>query len=176
MDLKSLIERGTSPVDWCESNYRLHPLIAEFANTVSNVSFLIASPILIYLFNDYAKQVNRGIYLIWLLFAAVGLASAYFHATLSLLGQLLDELTILWLLSTAFGMWIPRRSYPRILRGNRKLFRKLVFASSFFLTIMAWMYPWINAFVLVSLGVPSYYFLFLEFKRSVYLCFELKGV
>lgn len=53
-------------------------------------------PILIYLFKDYGKHVHPGIHIVWLMLIIVGISSAYFHATLSLMGQLLDEISILW--------------------------------------------------------------------------------
>lgn len=88
---------------------------------VSNLGFVLCSPVLLCLSHNYANNVSRGIYMIWFLLAIVGLTSAYFHATLSLLGQLLDELSILWLLSAAFGMWLPREWYPELFRGKLSL-------------------------------------------------------
>lgn len=53
-------------------------------------------PILIYLFKDYGKHVHPGIHIVWIMLIVVGISSAYFHATLSLVGQLLDEISIIW--------------------------------------------------------------------------------
>jgi len=40
-----------------------------------------------HLFRDYARFVNPGIHVFWFLLMIVGLTSAYFHATLSLIGE-----------------------------------------------------------------------------------------
>ena len=58
----------------------------------------------------------------------VGASSAYFHATLSLLGQLLDEMAILWVIMAGFAMWYPRDMIPHGLRDKegRKTFHTVV--------------------------------------------------
>ena len=61
-----------------------------------------------YLFRPYSKHVCSGVNVIWALFIVIGVSSAYFHATLSLVGQLLDELAILWGLMVAFALWTPK--------------------------------------------------------------------
>jgi alkaline ceramidase len=53
-------------------------------------------PIAIYLFRDYARRVNHGIQAVMVMLMVVGVTSMYFHGTLSLMGQLMDELSILW--------------------------------------------------------------------------------
>ena len=100
------LERGSSPIDWCEvrlkvveysyhgsnlykfqENYSFSPHIAEFINTTSNILFFIMPPFLMILHRDYTKHCGRGINVVWSLLIVVGASSAYFHATLSLLGQ-----------------------------------------------------------------------------------------
>lgn len=96
----------------------------------SNILFFIYPPLLTGLFREYAQCVNRGVYLIWGLLLTVGLTSAYFHATLSLVGQLLDEVAILWLLMAAFALWLPKRYFSYGFKERYIRVNKLFYISS----------------------------------------------
>lgn len=54
---------------------------------VSNVLFFLFPPVLMHLFQQYAKFVNPAINILWVLLMIIGVSSAYFHATLSLVGK-----------------------------------------------------------------------------------------
>lgn len=73
----------SSIVNWCETNYEYTVYIAEFWNTITSLFISIAG---IYQLK-FDKPIGISIIL-------CGIFSAYFHMTLSLLGQLLDELSI----------------------------------------------------------------------------------
>jgi len=163
------LSRGSSPVDWCEDNYTHSPHIAEFWNTVSNFLFLVMPPILIHLHRPFASIVGYGIHVIWVLLVVVGLSSAYFHATLSLFGQLLDETAILWVIMAGFSMWYPKAAMPAALKdkdGSRRTFSYLILAVTIGSTWLAFIKPSINAFFLMTLGIPSIVVLGYNLKRE----------
>ena len=69
----------------------------------------------------------------WLLLWVVGWTSTYFHATLSLLGQLLDEISVLWVLMAGMAFWFPEQLIPAVLKSktkDRSGRKKFVFAVS----------------------------------------------
>ena len=57
------LERGSSPIDWCEDNYSFSPHIAEFINTTSNILFLVMPPFLMVLHKDYTRHCGNGQFL-----------------------------------------------------------------------------------------------------------------
>ncbi|XP_064652279.1 alkaline ceramidase 2-like [Lineus longissimus] len=156
---------GTSDVDWCEHNYEVTKLVAEFYNTISNALFFIMPPLLIYLNWQYAKRVSIYTNLIWALLVIVGIGSVYFHATLSLVGQLLDEISIVWVIFGAIALLFPREHMPTIFRGSRDNFRKVILCTALVASFLAFLMPVLNAFILFSLGFPCAYILVKELKR-----------
>ncbi|CAF1291155.1 unnamed protein product [Adineta ricciae] len=85
---------STSSIDWCERNYVVTQYIAEFWNCISSFSMCILGAIL-FVRGLYNKLETRFL-LSSLGFAFVGLGSAYFHGTLTHLGQMFDELPMVY--------------------------------------------------------------------------------
>ena len=80
-----------STVDWCETNYAVTPLIAEFWNSLSGFALIISS-IMFYKTNyQYREYFN----IITLLLICTGIGTIMFHSTLQYQFQLLDELPML---------------------------------------------------------------------------------
>lgn len=135
---------------------------------LSSGVYLLFPPLLMQLTQSYGRHVNRGIHIVWALMIVVGLSSAYFHATLSLVGQLLDELAILWLVLAAAAIWFPSPLRPPFLRkeaGGENLFRVAVVTFAMLSSLLAFAHPFLNAFVLMLLVIPGTGVLIWELKR-----------
>ncbi|CAF1152079.1 unnamed protein product [Rotaria sp. Silwood1] len=85
---------STSSIDWCERNYVVTQYIAEFWNCISSLVMSLLAAIL-FIRGLYNKIENRFL-LLSLSFGIVGFGSAYFHGTLTHLGQMADELPMVY--------------------------------------------------------------------------------
>ncbi|XP_049644708.1 alkaline ceramidase 1 [Suncus etruscus] len=163
--MPSIFTYQSSEVDWCESNYQYSELVAEFYNTFSNVTFFLIGPLMMFLMRSYAQKRTRGFYLFVVLFMAIGLFSMYFHMTLSFVGQILDELTILWMLASGYCIWLPRCYFPAFLGKSRFQLSCLVLIITVFSTFLSFLRPVINAYALNCIAIHILYLIFLEYKK-----------
>ena len=76
-------------IDWCEPNYAVSVYVAEFWNTVTNVAFIVLA--LRTLASAWRLRLPLQFRVASYALFCTGLASAFFHATLWLVAQRLDE-------------------------------------------------------------------------------------
>ncbi|XP_064136471.1 alkaline ceramidase 1 isoform X2 [Loxodonta africana] len=164
--MPSIFAYQSSELDWCESNFLHSELVAEFYNTFSNVTFLIFGPLMMFLMHPYAQRRSLYVHSVSILFMVTGLFSMYFHMTLSFLGQLLDEIAILWLLASGYSIWMPRCYFPAFLRENRLQFTRLVIIITVISTFLSFLRPTVNAYALNSIAFHILYLVVQEYKKT----------
>ena len=108
-ELLGSVERHSSPIDWCEENHAVSPIIAEWWNTWSGVSLFPITTLAWMRHSKFSHRVEPRFAFCLVALTCVGLGSIYFHATLSKLGQVLDEITICWTNYYAILIVIPKR-------------------------------------------------------------------
>ena len=94
--LFQVIDWFTQPSDvhWCEPKYSVTPHFAEFWNTLTGVPYVLLAL--------WGFTHSRGLKrLLWVQVAFIGIGTSAFHGTLTLGGQLLDEISIVLFLATA---------------------------------------------------------------------------
>jgi len=73
---------------------------------------VVISVIQLYLSVEYeAILPATGIRTIWVLLGIVGVSSGIYHCTLSLAGQLLDEVSIIWVVLAMYAFLLPKTSW-----------------------------------------------------------------
>lgn len=84
----------TATLDWCEENYVECKYIAEFWNSLTNLSYVLLA--LYGMFNAWRYGMERRFLLAYASIGVVGIGSFLFHATLSYEMQLMDELPMIY--------------------------------------------------------------------------------
>lgn len=95
-DISGFWSPTTSTIDWCENNYEVTKYIAEFWNTISNLSMIIP-PLYSYICSIiYRNPVEIRFVLAYFTVMLVGFGSWAFHMTLRYEMQLFDEIPMVW--------------------------------------------------------------------------------
>jgi len=146
-----MLTPGSSPVDWCEPNYVHSSYIAEFFNTISNFPVILLPLVGIRLNKLYFSHVTSNAIWIYCAFLIVGVFSAYYHATLSLAGQLLDELGILWVVTVSFAVWLPGMRYcPKLLKKHTQTASVAIIITGAVVSALSFLKPSVNADYFIS--------------------------
>lgn len=126
--MKSIFSYESSLVSWCEENYQISINICEFMNTVTGLIYVYHAIYLYYklkvlnganfkIFNyRNLSDIEKNHINICIVKSLIGIFTMYFHGTLSYIGQILDEFSIL-LLIIALDSGNIRNMTNRILLG-----------------------------------------------------------
>ena len=99
-------------------------LVSKGVHVVWLLLFVVGAGVLIELQSFYVIYLSllSSFCFVWhatFTFSFFCIGSVYFHATLSLVGQLVDEIAILWVVLTAVAVWYPPRLLPVSLQHRR---------------------------------------------------------
>ncbi|NXB68763.1 ACER1 ceramidase, partial [Struthidea cinerea] len=167
--MPSIFSYQSAEVDWCESNFVRSAVIAEYYNTdrTSLFSFLLLTSSKFLVLEGAEPpwacgRVELCHLKVSLLLA--GIFSMYFHMTLSYVGQLLDELSILWTLAVAYSFWYPQCYFPKCIKTRRHFFW-LTGITTVISTLMSFVKPTLNAYALNCIAIHLLYLTWQELKK-----------
>ncbi|XP_063084853.1 alkaline ceramidase 1 isoform X2 [Cavia porcellus] len=151
--MRSIVGYQSSEVDWCESNFLHSPVVAEFYNTQCDLPDLRAA-------HGLPDALLRPQALPLHLQRPDALRAHSF------LGQLLDEVAILWMLSSCYSIWMPRCYFPSFLRGSRFQFTRMMLWGTTIVTFLSVVRPILNAYALNSIAIHVLYIVCSEYRKT----------
>lgn len=131
-----MFEYLSSPMRWCEEKFVYSEYIAEFWNSISSLFFCVVA-----LYGLKQQEHKIGISRIpWYILFFIGLASFWFHFTLSFAGQFADEFGIIILVTYC-------------IKEMYNLNSILYFFITFVLSLISWFFPFASPFIFMISGV-----------------------
>eukprot|EP00092_Neocalanus_flemingeri_P007753 GFUD01008371.1.p1 GENE.GFUD01008371.1~~GFUD01008371.1.p1 ORF type:complete len:272 (+),score=72.00 GFUD01008371.1:154-969(+) len=131
----------TSTLDWCETNYEVSWYIAEFWNTVTNLSMII--PPLYGVQQIVRERLEKRFLLSFSLLLLVGVGSSLFHMTLKYSMQLMDEIPMVWSTCAFIHSLYMTKSKPGE-KGLTALCLLTLYSTLFTLIYSTWQHPLIH--------------------------------
>lgn len=123
-----------SNVEWCEDKYVITPYIAEFWNTLTGIPYMYMAIV------GVLTARTRFERALWTEVFFIGFGTSMFHGTLTLGGQLVDEIAIILFLMTS----------SMRLNHVHQLYQSVIYIASVALMLI---YPQINCYMLFVVGL-----------------------
>eukprot|EP01084_Bolivina_argentea_P176709 305740_1 len=83
----------TAPINYCEDDYVVTFYVAEFCNTFTNVSYVLAGLNGLRIYRKFSNALPLSYLLASIMFISTGIASGLFHGSLTLTALKMDELS-----------------------------------------------------------------------------------
>jgi len=101
-------------IDWCEPDYASFFFVAEPLNTITNASYIVLA---IFTYRQHKHLLQTKELIFCMSFVIVGLASFAFHGTLRYVGQIADEIAMIWVSSSLAFCFasLYQESFPKTL-------------------------------------------------------------
>ena len=146
---------------WCEADYAVTPYIAEFWNTLTSVPLVAIGFYGIWRHHRTVYGLEPRFWFSFFAFIAVGAGSVLFHATLWRVGQVLDELPMVWGNSAFIFACVTMEDRPGVTRtGTAALF----FGVTAAITVFYFRNPDEHAAFLLSYGLGVLALVVLSFR------------
>ncbi|VDM79445.1 unnamed protein product [Strongylus vulgaris] len=134
---------------------------------MTNLPIIVLPLLNAMMLRKYIREVNSGLLVPQLLLTFNGLASTYYHATLNLFGQLVDELSLVWIITMFVVVYIPvMQWFPRKFSERLTTFRRIVVILTAIFSGLCFLEPALNAIALMLFSVPAALVLNYEGKHS----------
>jgi len=132
----------TSTIDWCETNYTITTYIAEFWNTISNISFILFG--IFGVLNAYLQRFELRFAVTFLGVVAIGVGSAMFHGTLQYHFQQCDETPMVWCM--LLWLFIMYASDLQKHKGLARLLPLALFLYGAIFSLLHWIFRFVTFF------------------------------
>jgi len=148
-----MFEYFSSPMIWCETKlgqaFMYSPYIVEFWNSITSLLFCFFA-ILGYINHRHLNLDNIP----WMYLFMIGITSTLFHSTLSFIGQFLDELFIILLITYCLRIFFKINIFIYII-------------ISLFLSGISWFYPSLSPPILMFFGFFLVLSTYLKLSNSI---------
>jgi hypothetical protein len=160
----------SSTVDWCEKNYEITPLIAEFYNTITGICIFLS----MYLFKNqnhelFYSSFSTNLNNVYIYSCLISFGTIMFHGTLLYFFQLLDELPLILIMTEYIDILIKLTKSNKNNKLSKTLFFKYLKIAKPLSQFICFLLPF-TYIISKQFQILSFHFSLKFFEIAIVLC------